>query len=64
MLTDANMKFTQPAEATSTNRPPSAKAGDVIWAEAETHLPENAGDKPFEAILIELKTRAAKKTQQ
>lgn len=31
------------------------KVGDVRWTAAETHLPQNVRDKPFEVILIELK---------
>ncbi|HEY0564286.1 MAG TPA: hypothetical protein VGC88_01810 [Terriglobales bacterium] len=31
------------------------KAGDVIWNNARTHRLENLGDKPIEAIEIELK---------
>ena len=33
----------------------NAKAGDILPHEAFEHLPENASDKPFEAILVELK---------
>jgi hypothetical protein len=36
-----------------------AKAGSVQWSEAGKHLPENLGDKPFELILGELKTKGA-----
>ena len=35
------------------------KAGTVAWSAATTHLPENAGDKAFEVIQVELKTRPA-----
>lgn len=59
-LTDANFTFTAPGATPP--RPPTGKAGDVGWGEAETHLPENVSDEPFEAILVELKTRAAKGT--
>jgi quercetin dioxygenase-like cupin family protein len=31
------------------------KAGQVQWADKEKHLPENAGSKPFDLILVELK---------
>jgi quercetin dioxygenase-like cupin family protein len=31
------------------------KAGETLWMEAETHLPENLSDKRFELILVELK---------
>jgi quercetin dioxygenase-like cupin family protein len=51
-LTDANNKFTM-ADGTSQVR--HAKAGDTQWEPAGSHLPENMGDKPMEAILVELK---------
>jgi quercetin dioxygenase-like cupin family protein len=31
------------------------KAGGTAWTPAASHLPQNAGDKPFELILVELK---------
>jgi len=31
----------------------------VAWSEAGKHLPENLGDKPFELIVVELKTKTA-----
>ena len=37
-----------------------AKAGAVMWDAGGQHLPENIGDKPFELIVIELKTKPAK----
>jgi len=33
----------------------SFKAGQVRWTPAETHLPENLNNKPFDVILVELK---------
>jgi quercetin dioxygenase-like cupin family protein len=33
----------------------SMQAGDVAWADAEEHLPENLGDGPVEVVLVELK---------
>jgi quercetin dioxygenase-like cupin family protein len=57
-LTDVNGKFTFPdgkSEAIT------SKAGDARWTPAITHLPENAGDKPFEVILVELKSKPAAK---
>lgn len=33
----------------------SFMSGQVIWTEAQTHQPENTGDKPFEVIQIEMK---------
>ena len=49
-------KFTG-ADGKAENR--SFKAGEVRWSPAEVHTPENAGGKPFEVILVELKDRAA-----
>lgn len=37
------------------------KAGDTMWAAAEKHLPENTGDKPFDAVLVEMKAKPAAK---
>ena len=37
------------------------KAGQTMFNEPGTHLPENVGDAPFELILVELKGKAAKK---
>ena len=51
-LTDARGKFTLPdgkAEEAA------FKAGATTTGGAQKHLPENAGDKPFELILVELK---------
>jgi quercetin dioxygenase-like cupin family protein len=36
-----------------------AKAGQSAYAPAGVHNPENVGDKPFDAILVELKGKAA-----
>jgi quercetin dioxygenase-like cupin family protein len=55
-LTDGQARFTTPDGKT---QDVPVKAGSVQWAEAGKHLPENVGDKPFELILIELKTKAA-----
>jgi quercetin dioxygenase-like cupin family protein len=33
------------------------KAGDSQWTPAGLHLPENVGDKPVDAVLVELKTK-------
>jgi len=49
-------KFTS-ADGKSENR--SFKAGEVRWSPAETHTPENAGTKPVEVILVELKALPA-----
>ena len=33
------------------------KAGAVQWDPGSKHQPENTGDKPFEVILVELKSK-------
>jgi hypothetical protein len=38
-----------------------AKAGETLWTKGGKHLPENAGTKPFELILVELKTKSQEK---
>ena len=55
-LTDSKMKFTFPDGKTADS---IGKAGDVVLAPAGKHLPENMSDKPFEAILVELKGKPA-----
>jgi hypothetical protein len=55
-LSDAHIKFTTP-DGKSVER--SGKAGETGWEPAETHLPENLSDKPFEGILVELKGKPA-----
>ncbi len=51
-VSDGHAKFTLPDGTSQDN---NAKAHDATWADAGKHLPENAGDKPFEVIVIELK---------
>lgn len=55
-LTDGQTRFTTPDGKT---QDVPAKAGSVQWSEAGKHLPENLGDKPFEVIVVELKTKTA-----
>ena len=55
-LTDSKMKFTFPDGKTADS---IGKAGDVALGPAGKHLPENMSDKPFEAILVELKAKPA-----
>ena len=55
-LTDLHTKFTMP-DGKLVER--SGKAGETAWSPAETHLPENLTDKPFEGILVELKSKPA-----
>ena len=52
-ITDLDGKFTF---ADGKSEAVASKAGDTLWTPAIVHLPENAGDKPFELILVELKT--------
>ncbi len=51
-LTAGTSIFTFPDGKKSTTK---IKAGQVEWGGKETHLPENAGSRPFELILVELK---------
>jgi len=55
-LTDVLVKVTFP-DGTTQER--AAKAGQVVWNPAEKLLPENIGNRPLEAILIELKVKSA-----
>ena len=55
-LTDGHVKFTMPGGKT---QDVVAKGGTVQWSEPSTHLPENLGDKGFEVIQVELKTKPA-----
>jgi len=55
-LTDQNAKFNLPGGKSEER---SGQAGGAIWTPAETHLPENIGDKPLGVILVELKARPA-----
>jgi len=56
-LSDGSGKFT--LEDGSTVDAPIV-AGTVQWDDGGKHLPENAGDAPFEVVLVELKGKAAK----
>jgi len=53
-LTDAKGKFTFPDGKTEKR---DFKKGFFSWVPATTHQGENAGDKPFELIQIEMKTK-------
>lgn len=55
--TDGKVKFTTPD---GKSQEVAAKAGEVQWEAGGAHLPENAGAKPFELILVELKNAPAK----
>lgn len=51
-LTEHNVRFMMPDGSTEVV---TGEAGDVIWADAVKHLPENIGDEPLEVILVEIK---------
>lgn len=49
-MTDNRARFTFPDGRTEER---SWKAGETMSMPAETHLPENLGDKPLELLLVE-----------
>ncbi len=51
-LTDAHMRYTRPNGKSGEW---NAKKGDARWAPADKHTIENAGDQPYEAVLIEMR---------
>jgi quercetin dioxygenase-like cupin family protein len=53
-LSDGNGKFTLPD---GKSEDMEFKTGVVIWTPESAHLPENTGDKPFEVIQIEMKSK-------
>ena len=55
-LTDVQGQFTLQDGKTV---PVTAKAGQVIWDQGGKHLPENKGDKSFQVIVVELKSKPA-----
>ena len=57
-LADANFKFTLAGGRSEVR---NGKAGDVRFTPAETHLPENTGANTVQLILVELKTKPARK---
>jgi quercetin dioxygenase-like cupin family protein len=57
-LTDGRIKMLLGNGKTITQ---SAKAGEAQYTPAGVHTPTNLSDKPFEAILVELKGPARKK---
>lgn len=60
-LTDGSIRFTTPDGKTQEAQ---GKAGETQFTPAGVHDPENTGDKPFEAILVELKgAKAAARTK-
>ncbi len=61
LVTDMNTRFTLAGGKAEERQ---GKAGQVLPAEAVTHLPENLSDQPFEAILVELKAKPARSRQR
>ena len=59
-FTDVHVKMTTP-DGKSVEQ--TGKAGEEHWTPAGTHLPENLSDAPMDAVLIELKGKAAKPAQ-
>jgi quercetin dioxygenase-like cupin family protein len=55
-LTDLHVRFTLPD---GTTQEETGKAGDARFTPAGKHNPENLSNKAFDAILIELKGKAA-----
>src|ERR1700736_2022945 len=53
-LTDGQVKFSL---ADGKSQEVTVKAGQSAWSPAGKHLPENMGDKSFEVVLIEMKTK-------
>ena len=51
-LNNGETKMLLPGGKTVINH---GKAGDAVYAPAGIHTPTNIGDKPFDAILVELK---------
>lgn len=53
-LTDGHAKFTLPDGTTKESH---SKAWEIEWDAGGKHLPENLSDKPFQLILVELKSK-------
>jgi quercetin dioxygenase-like cupin family protein len=53
-ITDGQIKFELPD---GKSQDAAVKAGQAMFAPGGKHLPENVGDKPFEVVLVELKTK-------
>lgn len=51
-LSSGQIKMELPGGKTSVS---TAKAGDSMFTPAGIHTPTNVGDKPFDAVLVELK---------
>ena len=57
-LSDTKGRFTFPD---GTSQDFNRKAGDVLWDDAKSHLPENTGDKAFDVVVVELKGKPSAK---
>ena len=55
-VTDGEFRFALAGGKKETRR---GKAGQTMWTAREKHAPENLSDKPFEAVLIEMRTKQA-----
>ena len=55
-LSDGNIKFVLGNGKTISSK---AKAGEALYEPAGTHTPTNLSNKPFDAVLVELKGPAA-----
>ena len=55
-LTDGSITFHMPDGKTQTG---SGKSGQALYTPAVVHDPENTGDKPFDAIVVEMKCGGA-----
>jgi quercetin dioxygenase-like cupin family protein len=53
-LTDGQIKFELPD---GKSQDAAVKAGQAMFTPGGKHLPQNVGDKPFEVVLVELKTK-------
>ena len=60
-LTDTKVRHTSPDGKASERE---AKAGATLWTPATTHAGENTGDKPFEVVIVELKSPATASASQ
>jgi quercetin dioxygenase-like cupin family protein len=53
-LTDGQIKFELPD---GKSQDAAVKAGQAVFTPGGKHLPQNVGDKPFEVVLVELKSK-------
>jgi len=60
-LSDGTMKMHTPD---GKSQELTGKTGQTLFTPAVIHLPENTGDKPFDAVLVELKGHPAGGTEK